>query len=319
MFSDRGGSIAGRKTSGGTERNYYYPWGEERSATANEREKFGTYFRDGNGIDYADQRYYQSQYGRFMTADPYKASAGVESPGSWNRYAYVEGDPVNRYDPTGRDWEDVVNFMNCVNTGFCPGVTWGDMGIGTDGGCHPADTRCNGGGQQNVAGGDTDRERKFRRDMEGARRNHNSVKDAIRGAVPAGGVFSAEMIDCMAGLESTWNPMSDGPGTRTGLFQYDQAGWEGDTDLPYSTQNVQNIAMSVATAISGLTWRYNKSVEKQPGRTAEEHLMRAFSLFNGEENKYGEYGYGRAILDCAKGMASSFEEGFRAIWNLTNP
>jgi RHS repeat-associated protein len=103
--------VAGRKTSGGTERNYYYPWGEERTATANEREKFGTYFRDGNGIDYADQRYYQSQYGRFMTADPYKASAGAASPGSWNRYAYVEGDPVNFHDQRGLDRLSVEFFL----------------------------------------------------------------------------------------------------------------------------------------------------------------------------------------------------------------
>jgi RHS repeat-associated protein len=105
MFLDRAGTVAGRKTSGGTERNYYYPWGEERSATANEREKFGTYFRDGNGIDYADQRYYQSQYGRFMTADPYKASGKASSPLSWNRYAYVHGDPVNFADSRGLERE----------------------------------------------------------------------------------------------------------------------------------------------------------------------------------------------------------------------
>ncbi len=36
-----------------------------------------------------------------MTADPYKASAGAGDPGSWNRYAYVEGDPVNFNDPAG--------------------------------------------------------------------------------------------------------------------------------------------------------------------------------------------------------------------------
>lgn len=36
-----------------------------------------------------------------MTADPYKASAGANAPGSWNRYAYVEGDPVNYNDRAG--------------------------------------------------------------------------------------------------------------------------------------------------------------------------------------------------------------------------
>ncbi len=52
-------------------------------------------------LDYADQRYYYNQFGRFMTPDPYAASVGPSDPGSWNQYAYTRGDPVNRYDPLG--------------------------------------------------------------------------------------------------------------------------------------------------------------------------------------------------------------------------
>src|SRR5690348_1839749 len=51
----------------------YYPYGEERnySALPNDQVKFATYTRDGvSGLDYADQRYYTSQLGRFMTPDP---------------------------------------------------------------------------------------------------------------------------------------------------------------------------------------------------------------------------------------------------------
>ena len=36
-----------------------------------------------------------------MTADPYMASGGPNDPGSWNRYAYAEGDPANNTDPHG--------------------------------------------------------------------------------------------------------------------------------------------------------------------------------------------------------------------------
>jgi hypothetical protein len=43
--------------------------------------------------------------GRFLTADPYKASGGPSDPGSWNQYAYVGGDPINRYDPSGQFYE----------------------------------------------------------------------------------------------------------------------------------------------------------------------------------------------------------------------
>jgi RHS repeat-associated protein len=75
----------------------YYPYGEARSSPS----EFATYQRDNTGLDYAQNRYYSSQIARFTTADPYKASGGPADPQSWNRYAYVGGDPVNFADPTG--------------------------------------------------------------------------------------------------------------------------------------------------------------------------------------------------------------------------
>ncbi|MBL8232217.1 MAG: hypothetical protein JNL98_27225 [Bryobacterales bacterium] len=96
---DRLGSVV----SGGLK---YDPYRAEFTVTSHDRDKFGTYYRDSNtGFNYADQRYYGSSGGRFLTADPYVASAGAAEPGSWNRYAYVEGDPVNRNDPRGLFWE----------------------------------------------------------------------------------------------------------------------------------------------------------------------------------------------------------------------
>jgi RHS repeat-associated protein len=81
----------------------YFPYGQERpSATANGKEKFATYFRDAEtGLDYAQNRYHSAGDGRFLTPDPYKASAGPEDPGSWNQYAYVGGDPINYADRSG--------------------------------------------------------------------------------------------------------------------------------------------------------------------------------------------------------------------------
>jgi RHS repeat-associated protein len=87
----------------------YFPYGQERpSATTDGTDKFATYFRDSEtGLDYAQNRYHQPGMGRFMTPDPYGPSAKLIDPGSWNRYAYVGGDPVNRVDRQGKFYSDV--------------------------------------------------------------------------------------------------------------------------------------------------------------------------------------------------------------------
>ena len=80
----------------------HFPYGEEKpSTTTQDRNKFATYFRDHTNLDYADQRYYTSGMGRFMTPDPLETSATPSQPDSWNRYVYVEGDPSNFSDPSG--------------------------------------------------------------------------------------------------------------------------------------------------------------------------------------------------------------------------
>jgi RHS repeat-associated protein len=89
---DRLGSVV----SGGRR---YFPYGEERVPTANGQDKFATYYRDVNGLDYADQRYYASTSARFLTPDA--APAESTNPHSWNRYSYVRGDPINFNDPDG--------------------------------------------------------------------------------------------------------------------------------------------------------------------------------------------------------------------------
>jgi RHS repeat-associated protein len=107
VVTDRLGSV---RASGG-ERMSYYPYGEEKTSTGDGREKFGTYTRDNVGQDYADQRYYAVGMGRFNTADPYRASAGPRDPSSWNRFSYVQGDPVNFTDPRG---------LEVYNPSYCP-------------------------------------------------------------------------------------------------------------------------------------------------------------------------------------------------------
>ena len=79
----------------------YYPYGEEdNNPLPDGTIKFATYLRDGQGLDYAMNRYYSSVLGRFHSPDP-SAGADPSNPATWNQFAYVHGDPVNFNDRTG--------------------------------------------------------------------------------------------------------------------------------------------------------------------------------------------------------------------------
>ncbi len=97
-----GGTVVGQDRLGSVGK--YFPYGEERNNPQwpNDAVKFATYTRDSaTGLDYADQRYYQSGSGRFLSPDPYMASMPTNNPLAWNRYHYSDSDPINMYDPLG--------------------------------------------------------------------------------------------------------------------------------------------------------------------------------------------------------------------------
>jgi hypothetical protein len=123
-------------------------------------------------------------------------------------------------------------------------------------------------------------------------------------------------------MEADWDPQADGPGNRTGLFQYNQETWEAEYNndgTPWSVATAQNVAISVAHALGGLIYRLDASERTHPERTLEQHSARALSLFNGEFNKYGQTGYGEAILNCARTIDTDFEAAYRYIWNARHP
>jgi RHS repeat-associated protein len=76
---DRLGSVRGDSNGLSTS---YFPWGEERGAgTADNRTKFGSYYRDMPGQDYAMARYYSASTGSFWSPDPGITTAYSPNPG----------------------------------------------------------------------------------------------------------------------------------------------------------------------------------------------------------------------------------------------
>jgi hypothetical protein len=72
--------------------------------------------------------------GRFLTPDPKRKSARPSSPGSWNRYAYTYGDPVNHVDKKGLD-PDKGDSGSCDqdDPDYDPDLCGDDTGGGDDG------------------------------------------------------------------------------------------------------------------------------------------------------------------------------------------
>lgn len=128
------------------------PWGGETSRSSNQAfqpHRYTTYERDSNGGDEAMMRRYAGKWHRFVQPDPYDGSYDWTNPQSFNRYAYVQNDPVSLIDPTGLDqleWE-AFNCQTRADVGVgvvdwafgwqgpCPGggTGAGDPGVGPGG------------------------------------------------------------------------------------------------------------------------------------------------------------------------------------------
>ena len=66
------------------------------------------YEADGEtGLNFAQARYQSSIQGRFTSVDPLGGSAGITDPQSFNRYSYVNNNPITFIDPTGMMLSDM--------------------------------------------------------------------------------------------------------------------------------------------------------------------------------------------------------------------
>ena len=110
-----------------TARHDYHPFGEEVTASRTQaeytpdtvRKQFTGYERDGEtDLDFAQARTYGKNLGRYYSVDPYKIVAEVQQqkdakkakkmldnyilkPTRWNRYIYVQNNPLIFVDPSG--------------------------------------------------------------------------------------------------------------------------------------------------------------------------------------------------------------------------
>ena len=85
-------------------REAYTPFGESLNPPASnaDQDGFTGHIRDtATGLTYMQTRYYDPVIGRFLSNDPVGfAQGGVDY---FNRYSYTANDPVNNFDPDGRD------------------------------------------------------------------------------------------------------------------------------------------------------------------------------------------------------------------------
>jgi RHS repeat-associated protein len=150
VVTDALGSVRSNADSNGAAFGYY-PYGENiGSSPGGGREQFATYTREaGNGLDYANQRYYVAVFGRFNTPDRYQSNAPRKNSATWNRYSYAVGDPVNLNDPSGHftcfDCDDgplscLVGYHWDEFDGVCRPDNTAPPNKGDD--SHPADPAC---------------------------------------------------------------------------------------------------------------------------------------------------------------------------------
>jgi len=104
LVTTDGGVIVGKHT--------YYPFGAEMDLTPKETSfelmKFTGHERDivagdNHSVDYMHARMYNPNLGRFLEVDPTWDSADVSRPQAWNRYSYVNNNPMSHVDPNGRN------------------------------------------------------------------------------------------------------------------------------------------------------------------------------------------------------------------------
>jgi len=103
------------------------PWGGQTDRSGGEvwqqTRKYTTYERDANGSDEAMHRRYNRRWSKFDQPDPYDGSYNLTDPQSFNRYSYVQNDPVNFVDLSGLNMS-AIPIYGVVCDGSKELLTW---------------------------------------------------------------------------------------------------------------------------------------------------------------------------------------------------
>ncbi len=94
----------------------YDPFGEPIVAPIGTAYGFTGELTDGNGLVYLRARYLAASLGTFASRDPWRGSASA--PRTWNGYAWVEGNVINRVDPGGM--QSITSSPTPTPTVSCP-------------------------------------------------------------------------------------------------------------------------------------------------------------------------------------------------------
>jgi len=111
IFSDHlGSTVAIRNPLGSIYRTGYYPFGEERFVNNSTPYQFtGQRKEAAIGLYDYQARFYDSSLGRFVQADT--IVPGLGDAQAWDRYAYVQNNPIRYTDPSG--------YYYCEDSSFC--------------------------------------------------------------------------------------------------------------------------------------------------------------------------------------------------------
>ena len=131
---DHLGSLAVETDNSGnvTGANVFLPFGQLMSSTTSDSFQFTGLEQDTeNSSDHAWFRNYSTEQDRWLRPDPYNGSYDLLNPQSFNRYAYVENNPLSFVDPFGLEMVTTCDADgNCVtmDDGTGEGGGTGDIG-----------------------------------------------------------------------------------------------------------------------------------------------------------------------------------------------